>query len=618
MSLRLRLLPVLVALSASLAWGQPATPTGLVERAGDGSVILHWDANTEADLKGYRIYRATGPGGPFEQPIPAAFRDNHFVDFGVENGQPYYYFVRTVNTADIESSDSPTVAAMPDVLGDEAFDNLVQQAAFDFFWYEANPANGLIKDRNRDGAAASIASVGFGLSALTVGIDRGWISRAAGRERVLNTLEFFWNSPQSTAADATGYKGFYYHFLDMETGRRRGTTELSTIDTALLLGGVLHVGQYFDQDDPDEARIRALSDALYERVDWVWAQVRPPRISHGWRPESGFIAFDWGGYNEAMIVYLLALGSPTHPVAENAWSSWTATYKWETHYGRSFVVFPPLFGHQYTHVWYDFRDIQDAYMRAKGIDYFENSRRATLAQQAYAAANPGGWMDYGMDNWGLTASDVPTGYRARGAPPAQNDDGTITPTAPGGSYPFTPDASRAALRYMYDHYRNRLWWRYGFRDAFNPAQNWYASDFIGIDQGPIVLMIENHRTGRIWETFMQHDAVQRGLARAGFMDTKTATEPDGPLPQQAMLEGAYPNPASGTAFIGYTLARPTQVRLTVYDVLGRTMATVVDALQPPGTYEALFETTPLPVGAYFYTLQAGSTRTTRPLLVVHP
>jgi hypothetical protein len=402
------------------------------------------------------------------------------------------------------------------MLKDEAFLDLVQHTAFDYFWYEANPQNGLIKDRSSDTSVSSIAAVGFGLSALTVGIDRGWISRQAGRERVLTTLEFLWNSPQGPKADVSGYKGFYYHFLDMQSGRRVWGAELSTIDTALLLGGVLHVQQYFDQPDVTEAKIRALANDLYRRVEWSWMQVRLAKMCHGWTPETGFLPYDWGGYNEAMVLYLLALGSPTFPISTNAWAAWTSSYVWQTHYGQTFIVFPPLFGHQYSHIWIDFRGIQDAYMREKGLDYFENSRRATMANRAYAIANPHGWADYGENVWGLTASDIPLSYSARGAPPPERDDGTITPTAAGGSFAFTPRESLAALQYMYTTYRTQLWGPYGFKDAFNPTQQWFATDYLAIDQGPIILMIENYRTGRIWHAFMQHMAIQRGLEHAGF------------------------------------------------------------------------------------------------------
>src|SRR5919198_2277365 len=519
---------LLWAFTVGAAWGQaPAGvlatsadaalvgPMGLVPRVGDRSVILHWDPLVDARLAGYRVYRAPLATGPFA-PYSALLPTNHFVDVAVDNGATYQYRVRAVDTAGRESRDSATIRATPHRLDDAAFLDLVQHTAFDYFWYEANPENGLIQDRSSDPSLASIAAVGFGLSALTVGIDRGWISGEAGRARVLRTLEFFWTSPQGPEADATGYHGFYYHFLDMHTGRRARGSELSTIDTALLLGGVLHVQQYFDQPDAPEAAIRALAEALYRRIDWPWMQVRSARICHGWMPETGFLPYDWGGYNEAMILYLLALGSPSFPINAEAWTAWTSSYAWQTYYGQAFVVFPPLFGHQYSHVWIDFRNIQDAYMRAKGLDYFETPRRATLANRAYAMANPHGWADYGENVWGLTASDIPSSYRARGAPPPQSDDGTISPTAAAGSFAFTPHESLAALRYMYATYRPQLWGPYGFKDAFNPTQKWFATDYLAIDQGPIVLMIENYRTGRIWHVFMQHAAIQRGLERAGF------------------------------------------------------------------------------------------------------
>jgi hypothetical protein len=544
------------------------TPTGLVQRAGDRSVILHWDPIVDSALAGYHVYRASSTAAPFER-HSVTLPTNHFVDFEVENDSTYRYRVRAVDADGRESRDSATVSVTPQRLDDEAFLDLVQRTAFDYFWYEANPENGLVKDRSSDPSVSSIAAVGFGLSALTVGIDRGWISREAGRELVLTTLEFLWNSPQGPEAGATGYKGFYYHFLDRQSGRRAGDSELSTIDTALLLGGVLHVQQYFDQADAGEAEIRALADAIYRRVEWPWVQVRSVKICHGWTPEAGFLPYDWGGYNESMILYLLALGSPALPISPEAWTAWTSSYAWQTHYGHAFVVFPPLFGHQYSHVWVDFRGIQDTYMRDKGLDYFENSRRATLANRAYAIANPHGWADYGENVWGLTASDIPSSYRARGAPPPENDDGTITPTAAGGSFAFTPGESLEALRHMYDTYRTKIWGPYGFKDAFNPSMEWFASDYLGIDQGPIVLMIENYRTGRIWKVFMQHEAIQRGLARAGFLPVAEArnvqpapgtvsdapqstaqpvspdTAPEAPLPaaQPAQPEMAPPTPS---------------------------------------------------------------------------
>ena len=268
-----------------------AVPTGLVQRVGDRSVMLHWEPVGDAHLAGYRVYRVPSLTGLLEHPR-GLLRANHFVDFEVENGVTYRYWVRAVDTAGRESHDSAMLSATPHVLPDEAFLDLVQRTAFDYFWYEANPHNGLIKDRSSETSVSSIAAVGFGLSALTVGIDRGWISREAGRERVRTTLAFLWHSPQGPQADATGYKGFYYHFLDLHTGRRVPEAELSTIDTALLLSGVLHVQHYFDHPDVTEAQIRALANDLYRRVEWPWMQVRLAKLCHGWTPETGFLPYD--------------------------------------------------------------------------------------------------------------------------------------------------------------------------------------------------------------------------------------------------------------------------------------------------------------------------------------
>ncbi|HEX7070324.1 MAG TPA: glucoamylase family protein, partial [Rhodothermales bacterium] len=378
----------------------------------------------------------------------------------------------------------------------------------------------------------------------------------------------------------------------------------------------LHMRTYFTGSDPREVEIRALADSIYERVDWQWAQARPPFISHGWRPESGFIEHDWVGYNEAMILYVLALGSPTFPVGPEAWDAWTSGYsgQWQTHYGYSFLTFPPLFGHQYSHVWIDFRGIQDEYMRAQGIDYFENSRRATLAQRAYHIDNPRNWPNYGPDEWGLTASDTPTGYAARGAPPAQNDDGTLVPTAPGGSIVFTPDESIAALRTMYEKYPS-LWGPYGFRDAYNVSRNWFDQAYLGIDQGPILLMIENYRTESIWQDFMQHEAIRRGLVSAGFTGEPLSAEPE--IPYRASLSiTLYPNPAQDHLTAELELPAAGPVRVAVFDVLGRRVLDVTETVHPAGHASIEIPTTELAPGVYFVRVSAGEESTVRPFVRV--
>jgi hypothetical protein len=426
----------------------------------------------------------------------------------------------------------------------------LEQRTFRFFWDTANPKNGLIPDRFPTPSYSSVAAVGFGLTTYPVAVERGYITRKQARKRVLTTLRFFRNAPQGHGVKGTaGYKGFFYHFLDMKTGHRFEDSELSTVDTAILVAGALFCQSYFDSSHPDEVEIRRLVDEIYGRIDWQWAQPRGPAISLGWSPEEGFLEYDWRGYNEAMLIYLLALGSPTHAVGPEAWAEWTSTYdttSWRTLFGQEFLNFAPLFGHQYTHVWIDFRKLQDPYMRRRGIDYFENTRRAVYAQQAYAIANPQRCKSYGATIWGLTASDGPADleighgtatrrfrtYAARGAGEAGTyDDCTLAPTAAVASLPFAPELAIPAVLDMNKRFGAYIYSQYGFFDAFNrsfdfdgpirhgrhiPGFGWVDGDYLGIDQGAIFAMIENYRSAMIWGVMRKNPYVRQGLMRAGF------------------------------------------------------------------------------------------------------
>ena len=499
------------------------------------------------------------------------------------------------------ASQVPLVAQ---ITQDQLLDTL-QHSSFNFFWQEANPSNGLIKDRSASGAPCSIASVGFGLTAICIGADHGWVTRAAARDRVLAALRTFWTGPQGTASSGTiGYKGFFYHFLDMNTAVRTWNSELSTIDSGLLLAGILYTREYFDGSDSGEVQIRSLADSIYRRADWEWFRNFNPGILMGWNPGTAFAGYgQWGGYNEAMIMYILGYASPTHPVADQlGWQEWTSGYQWQTHYGYSYVVFPPLFGHQYSHCWVDFRKIADSYMRTKGIDYFENSHRATLAQRAYCAANPGGWTGYSDTLWGITASDD-TGntYSARGAPPPQNDDGTLVPTAPISSLPFAPGEVMAVIRNLWNNYRGQLWTPYGFRDAFNLTDTWWGPDIIGIDQGPIIIMIENYRTGAVWSRFMQNTDIQLGLGRIGFQPVAGVEEESVP-PASFELFQNYPNPFNGSTVIRYSLPSSGHVSLKVFDLLGREVRTLVNGEESIGVHTVPLSADVLSSGVYSYRL----------------
>ena len=506
---------------------KPDAPRNLAARAGDRSVTLHWDAVAGGEVRQYRIFR-TDPNGSRIEVRGSPVVTSGGADLQVENGKKYSYEVVAENEAGVSDASAAIEISPQAFKSDDDFLEYVQATAFEYFWREANPTNGMVRDRTQPWSAASVAAIGFGLTAIGIGIDHRWITREQGAKRVRTTLETLWTLPQGSAEIRTsGYKGWLYHFLDFETGTRFGTSELSSIDTALLLAGVLFAHEYFSGRSSDERAIRALASRIFYRVDWDWMLHKGETLAMGWHPERGFTQARWNGYNEGAILYLVGLGaSGSKRLEPQHWKNWCKTYDWRTSFGYSFVHFAPLFGHQYSACWIDFRSIADDYTAAKGLTYFENSRRATLAQRAYCIANPWNFSGYSSSIWGLTACDGPGtdeshAYIARGAPPAENDDGTIAPTAAGGSIPFTPHESIAALRRMYDRYRENIWCAYGFRDAFNLRENWWGNDVIGIDQGPILIMIENYRTGRVWEVMRKNAVLQRGLKRAGFRPFET-------------------------------------------------------------------------------------------------
>lgn len=446
--------------------------------------------------------------------------------------------------ARVRAALQPSAQALP------PFYDEIERRTFQWFWDHVNRRNGLVPDRWPTPSFASIAAVGFALPAYAIGVERGWCSRADARDVTLTTLRFFWNAPQGReASGTTGNAGFFYHFLDMETGTRFRDVELSSVDTTILLMGALFAGQYFDRDDHGEAEIRRLAEALYKRADWNFFRADGRRaISMGWHPEQGLIPANWVGFNEGMFVNILALGSPTHPGPADLWQQWTANYGefWRGEGPTRRIAFAPLFPGQYSQIFVDFRGIRDAVMRGAGFDYFENSRRETYSNRAYCIVNPMGWRGYSGSLWGLAACDGPGdfrlpyrgearqffGYSARGpvGEPDGRDDGTLTASAPLGCLPFAPEIvipCAEALRRQ-----PRLFDTYGFKDSFNPSfiytdvkvdtgsvdakDGWVAKDYLGIDQGPILLQASNYRSGFVWKYMRRVPAIRRGLERAGF------------------------------------------------------------------------------------------------------
>ncbi|HEX8129733.1 MAG TPA: glucoamylase family protein [Pyrinomonadaceae bacterium] len=395
---------------------------------------------------------------------------------------------------------------------DEAFLEDMSRRAFRYFWEQADTTTGLVRDRARtDGSphdethrdVASIAATGFGLTALCIAAERRWLAPDEARERVRATLRFF-------ATRATHEHGWFYHWMDARTGARRWQSEISSIDTALLLAGVLTARQKFQGD----AEIVRLATAIYERVDFPWMLNRHPTLlSHGFRPETGFIKYRWDAYSEHLILYLLAIGSPTHPITPRSWLAWQRARI--TYAGYTYITGGPLFIHQYSHAWVDFRARRESHYPF--TDYFQNSVAATRAHRAFCLALSSEFPGYTDDVWGITASDSARGYVAWGGPPRDPSiDGTVVPCAAGGSLMFTPDISLPALRAMHDKYGARVYGQYGFADAFNPNNGWVNPDVIGINLGIMLLSTENLRTGNVWRWFMRNPEMPRAMRLVGL------------------------------------------------------------------------------------------------------
>jgi hypothetical protein len=400
---------------------------------------------------------------------------------------------------------SPPVAdpTSPSLIDDPLLEEL-ERGNFRFFWEQANPETGLVRDRFNvrqpdKSELASIAATGFGLTALCIGDKREFITRLEGERRVLNALRFLLKR-------VPHHRGFFYHWANINTGQRIWDSEVSSVDTAILLCGILLCRMHFMHPE-----IHELATAIYNRVDWNWLSEDTPVLPHGWTPESGFLQYRWDDYSEMMMMYLLGLGSDAHPLPAKAWDSWKrSTFEYD---GIRYIgSFAPLFIHQYSQAWFDFRGKRDRY-----ADYFKNSIIATDVHRRFCLDLATQFPDYSDDLWGITASDSKNGYVVWGGPPSTGPiDGTVVPCAAGGSLPFQPDASMRVLRNIKDRYGQKVWSDYGFVDAFNPHTNWYDTDVVGIDVGITMVMAENARTSFVWDTFMKNPEAKRAMERAGF------------------------------------------------------------------------------------------------------
>jgi hypothetical protein len=419
-------------------------------------------------------------------------------------------FAKYLPASSVSSQPSATAGSLAAVSAlsaeDDQFLNEVEQASFLFFWEQGNPKTGMVKDRcnvhsldqNDQKVASSIAATGFGLTALCIGQQRAFLSKDDALERVFATLRFLWKK-------LPNHRGFFYHFANPETGERMFDSEVSSVDTAILLCGILTCREHFRH-----AGVTELANLIFNRVDWTWLSEDTSLLTHGWTPEVGFLSSRWDYYSELMMMYLLGMGSSAYPLKAETWNAWKRL-NFEYDGMRYIGSFAPLFVHQYSQAWFDFRDKRDKY-----ADYFQNSVTATEVHRRFCIELGKQFPDYSDDLWGITASDSQHGYVAWGGPPATGPiDGSVVPSAAGGSLPFLPAATMRVLKTIRNRYPS-AWNKYGFVNVFNPLNGWYDTDVIGIDTGIILLMAENLRTGFVWETFMKTAEARRGMERAGF------------------------------------------------------------------------------------------------------
>lgn len=599
----------------------PATPQNVAAKGFYKHIDISWNLNSEATVQGYRIYKLEN--GNFVS-IGTAPRDEQFyTDFVGSTGVSAIYKVSAIDESFNESVLSAGVTASTKEMNDDELVTMLQESTFRYFWNYAHPVSGLARERTGSGNTVTIGGSGFGVMALLAGIERGFITRQQGTERILKIVNFL-----ETKADR--FHGVWSHWLDGETGKviPFGTYDNGgdLVETSFMLQGLLAARGYFNQNSLEEDSIKNTITRLWHEAEFDWYR----RTS-----SSNFLYWHWSpnyfwqmnmqiaGWNEAMIVYLLGIASPTHGVPAslyaNGWASHSYYKNGKTFYGYKLDVGwdygGPLFFAHYSFLGFDPRNKKDAY-----TNYFVNNKNHTLIHREYAKANPKGMPGYNQDTWGLTASDDPFGYSAH--EPFSNDNGTISPTAALSSMPYTPNESIAALKNFYNTYGSKIWGIYGFKDAFNVKQNWYASSYIAIDQGPIIVMAENYRSQAVWNSFMKNSEIDSALNKIGFVADPTDVQTESETPKDFALLQNYPNPFNPETVISYQLAEGSQVSLKVFDILGNEVATLVNEFQQSGKHyyklgiKSAAADYELSSGVYFYQLRAADFLQTKKMLVL--
>lgn len=587
----------------------PNTPANVIATGYDSHIDIEWNYNTDDDIDSYRIYRLED--SVYVLLGTAGKHDRFFTDFIGAKGVSHSYKVAAQDDNLNISELSNEVLATTYEMSDEELLTMVQRATFRYFWDYANPVSGLSRERYRIDAGNTVTSggSGFGIMAILVGIERNFISREEGAVRILKISKFLRD-------EADRFHGAWSHWLNGETGEAKPFSANDDggdiVETSFLIQGLLTAREYFKLPNPTEIELVNVITELWETVEWNFYRKfdHSPYLYWHWSPNFGWIKdFRIRGYMETLITYVLAVASPTHGIPgwcyEDGWvesrSNYTSNdtfYGYRLYVGRN--MGGPLFFAHYSYLGLDPRNIRDNY-----ANYFLHNKNQTLINRAYCIDNPKGYVGYGENTWGLTASDNPWGYSAHA--PNTNDNGTITPTAAISSIPYTPQESIAALKNFYRNYGDRLWGIYGFKDAFNLTENWFANSYIAIDQGPIICMIENYRSQLLWNNFMKNAEIKTALDSIGFIEDLTDINNKNNVVYNFDLSQNYPNPFNPITKISYTVPtfvnKGSVVKLTVFDPLGREIKTLVNGPKVPGYYTVDFDASKLPSGVYYYSIK---------------
>ncbi|MEP0860170.1 MAG: T9SS type A sorting domain-containing protein [Ignavibacterium sp.] len=610
------LITILITLLSKNVFGvtdtiPPATPQNVKAIGYERHIDLVWWDNEEPDLAGYKVYRKLNSQFYYWTTIPKEKSYLMLSNLGMN-----YTLTMKVSAVDLSGNESPlsdSVVATTHTITDEEFLDMTQRATFRYFWDYAHPVSGLARERLGSGETVTIGGTGFGVMALLVGAEREFKSRELVKKRMLKILNFLANQAQR-------FHGAFPHWLNGTTGQVIPFSQYDDggdlVETAFLIQGLLAARQYFDGQDSIESQIRNLITQIWESVEWSWYRRYQTSFTlyWHWSPNYGWqMNMPIVGPNETMITYLLAIASPTFSIPafcyRYGYASSSNYVNGRTFYGYKIYVGwdygGPLFFTHYSFLGFDPRNKKDMF-----CNYFINNRNITLIHKAFCTANPGGWTGYNENCWGLTASDDPSGYRVH---EPTNDNGTISPTAALSSMPYTPNESIEVIKHLYRNYYSGLWGEYGFKDAFNPTQNWFANSYLAIDQGPIIVMIENYRSNLLWNKFMSNPEIQPMLNAIGFLpDTSTYVESEDYDLDDFALYQNYPNPFNNTTSIVYQI--PSQkysdetysVVLTIYDALGNEIEKLIIGEQNSGIYEIEYNAKNLSSGIYFYKLTAAS------------